>query len=176
MSFVVKESGGSFKPAPAGPALAVCCDVVDLGIQDSAFRDADGNVKRTHKCRLVFQLAEEDPELGKRPIVSQLYTASLNEKANLRQHLESWRGRPFTALELRGFDLESVIGVSAFLNVVHRESGGSTFANVAAIMPPPKGTPKIPVEGYTRVKDRPPKDAPAQHEDRDAGDDDSVPF
>lgn len=163
MPIWAKASGSSFKPAPAGPAVARCCDVVDLGMVKSSFKDEQGHAKVQHKVRLVWQLADPDPETGKRPIVSERYTLSLHEKATLRQHLESWRGRLFTDKELAGFDVETVIGVPAYLNIVHAHKEGSVYANVRAVMPPPKGSEVPLVEGYTRVCERsedPPEDQP----------------
>lgn len=159
MPIIAKETGSTFTPAPAGAGLAVCCDVVDLGVLKTSFPGQPDKLQ--HKIRIVWQLADVDEAIGKRPIVSQRYTLSLHEKAALRRDLESWRGRQFTASELAGFDVEKVIGVPCMLNVVHRESKGKTYANVSAIMPVPKGAQRPTVEGYIRDKDRPKETAPA---------------
>lgn len=180
---IAKETGSNFKPAPAGVAMAVCCDVVDLGMLKSTY---DNKETTKHKIKIVWQLAELDPEIGKRPTVQQRYTLSLHEKAALRRDLESWRGRPFTAEERGGFDVEKVIGIPCMLNIIHHESKGSMYANVAGIMPCPKGTPKVLVApDYVREKDRP-KDKDGAHvaDDSDtdwmngngADDDSVVPF
>jgi len=81
---------------------------------------------------------------GKRFVVTNTYTASLNEKANLRRDLESWRGRPFTAEELQGFDLEKVVGKPCMLNLVAKTTAkGKTWTGIAAIMPLPKDAEKL---------------------------------
>lgn len=147
MSIVAKDSGGDFKPAPAGLHPSVCVDVVDLGM-------VDGQFGTKHKVRIVWQIEEEDDETGKRFIVSQMYTLSLNEKAKLRHHLEAWRSRPFNAEELKGFDLEKLIGVNAQVQVVHATKDSKTYANVAAVVPLAKGMNKMTVKDYVRVKDR----------------------
>jgi hypothetical protein len=180
---IAKETGSGFKPAPAGVAVAVCCDVVDLGMQKASYPGRPDTMK--HKIKIVWQLAELDAEIGKRPTVQQRYTLSLHEKAALRRDLESWRGRPFTAEERAGFDVEKVIGIPAMLNIIHREHNGSTYANVSAIMPVPKGTPKVAIDpAYIREKDRP-KDQPAGNgnghettvdDDEFHADDSDVPF
>ena len=64
--------------------------------------------------------------------VSQFYTVSLHEKSKLRADLEAWRGRKFTATELDGFDLGTVIGAYCMIQVVHDETG--KYANVQTIM------------------------------------------
>lgn len=158
MPIIAKETGSNFKPAPAGVSVAVCCDVVDLGMLKTTYPGKPDAIK--HKIKVVWMLAELDPEIGKRPTVQQRYTLSLHEKAALRRDLESWRGRTFTAEERAGFDVEKVIGVPCMLNLVHHESKGSVYANVSAIMPVPKGTPKVVVDpAYVREKDRKPEQA-----------------
>jgi len=83
----------------------------------------------------------------KRFVVTKTYTASLNEKANLRKDLESWRGRPFTVEELQGFDLEKVVKAPCMLNLVAQTTkAGKTWTGIAAIMPLAKGAEKLDVE------------------------------
>lgn len=166
MPIIAKDSGSNFIPAPAGPALAVCCDVVDLGL-------VTGKFGTKPEIKIVWQLADVDDQIQKRPIVQKRYTLSLHEKANLRKDLESWRGRPFTTEELKGFDVEKVIGVPVFLNIVHNTKDGTTYANAAAVMPPPKSSPAVAVEGYIRVKDRTQKE---QAETADYDDSEGSPF
>ena len=80
-----------------------------------------------------WELLEEPFMEDGRPFsVTQFYTVSLHEKAKLRADLESWRGRKFTAQELEGFDLASVVGAYCMIQVVHDETG--KYANVQTIM------------------------------------------
>lgn len=168
---VVVSAGKAFTPAPAGVHPGVCCDVVDLGMVTSQW---EGKKTTKHKVRVVWQIGEIHPETQKPFIVSKRYTASLHEKAALRKDLQSWRGRPFTNEELKAFDLDAVVGANALLNIVQVEKDGSTYANVDAIMPVPKGTAKLVVRDYIRDKDRPKDDLsdPSQFEAAD----DFVPF
>jgi hypothetical protein len=104
----------------------------------------------------VWQVDEIDPASGRRFDIRGLYTLSLSDKANLRKHLEAWRGRKFTPLELRGFDLENLIGVNCQIQVIHNISDdGRTFANVQAIVPANAKAPKIAPLDYVRERDRP---------------------
>lgn len=153
--FVVKDTTSNFKPAPSGAHMAVCVDLVDLGVVKSAFGEA-------RKIRVYWQIEEVDDETGRPFIVSNMYTPSLNEKANLRKHLESWRGRAFTPEELKGFDLEKLLGANCQLNVIHVVKDGTTYANIAAIMPPPKSAAKLAPRDYVRVKDRKKDDHPEE--------------
>lgn len=140
----------AFTPAPAGLHHGVCVDVVDMGWLEVTYA---GKTKKQHKVRLVWQI-DEAMEDGRRYIVQKRYTLSLHEKAALRHDLESWRGRAFTDDELGGFDLEKLLGVNAFLNVVQVQKSGSVYANVASVVPLKKGMAKMVPEAYVRVKDR----------------------
>jgi hypothetical protein len=138
---IVSSSGGDFKPIPEGAYLATCVRIIDLGTQITSFQGAD---KLQRKVLLVWEVPDEivEYEGEKRPaLIMQRYTASLSDKANLRKHLEAWRGRRFTDDELRGFDLKNVLGKPCQIQVVHSENGGNVYANLAAIMALPKGTP-----------------------------------
>src|SRR5688572_6383173 len=115
MPFMVSGSDTKqFTPAPEGTHQAVCVDVIDKGLLPNPFKE--GALQK--KVDLAWQLSETRDD-GKRFVVFKRYTASLNDKATLRHDLEGWRGRPFTAAELEGFDLENVIGKNCLLNVVH---------------------------------------------------------
>ena len=135
MPIIAKDSGGTmFDPAPQGVHRAVCCDVIDLGEQDTKFG-------RKHKVRIVWETEEENPSTRERYQVRSTYTLSLNEKSSLSRDLESWRGRKFTDEERRkGFDLSSLIGSNCQLQVIHNESSnGRTYANIQTVIPPQKG-------------------------------------
>ena len=174
-------NSSTFKPCPAGVHQAVCADVVDMGILEVKWNN---EVKKQHKVRIVWQVEDVDPDNNKPYIVQKRYTASLHEKAQLRKDLESWRGRAFTEAELHQFDLEVLLGVNAFINVVHVSRDGKTYANVTAVMPLKKGMDKIATRDYTRVVDREPTTEPshgsyAEHDDRDSVPpvmDDDIPF
>jgi hypothetical protein len=149
---IVREPEQQFIPAPAGVHAAVCVDEIDMGLVANRF---DPQADAIYTVRLVWQIGE-DMKDGKPYLIKKDYRASLHEKAALRKDLESWRGRPFTFNELVGFDLEQIIGAHCMMNIVHKTgSKGGTFANIAAIMPLPKGMVKLDPRDYTRVKDRP---------------------
>ena len=169
MAIIAK--GSSFVPCPAGLHQAVACDVIDLGMVDGAF-----GLK--HKVALVWQVNEPMDD-GRPFLVQRRYTLSLDEKASLRKDLESWRGKPFTATEVKGFDLEVLLGVNCQLNIQHTEKNGSTYANVTAVVPLSKGMPKMAVASYIRKKDREPEQAVTTTNGDDetfVGDDSSMPF
>lgn len=133
--------------APEGLFAACCVDVQALGLVQGAYGPK-------HKVRLVWQLDLETDE-GHRYEVARVYTLSLHERATLRKDLESWRGRAFTERELDGFDLEKLLGVNAQIQVVARlGDDGQVYANVATVIPPVKGGPRLAPIDFVRLKDR----------------------
>ena len=150
MPIMAKASAAKFIPAPAGSWAAVCCDVVDLGELEVSF---GGKKKKQHKVRIVWQISEARND-GKPYTASKRYTLSLHEKATLRKDLESWRGRKFSDAELKGFDLEVLLSVPCFLNIIEEEREGTTYSNVTAVMRLPKGMESLQVRDYVRVCDR----------------------
>lgn len=169
MGIIVRRN--EYTPAPEGSHRAVCVDVIDLGEITTTWQ---GESRTRHMVRLVWQIDEVDAS-GKRHHVRRDYTASLGDKAALRRDLEAWRGRPFTAEELSGFDLETVIGSSCLVQIVHREgSRGGVFANVAAVMRLPKGMKPLEPVPYEREQAR--KDQEDIPPAAPIFDDDEVPF
>jgi hypothetical protein len=173
---IVAKKGATYPVCPGGSHIGVCIDVVDLGMVKSTY---SGKTKTQHKIRIIWSVGELRDD-GKPHQVSKRYTLSLHEKSALRKDLESWRGQPFTDAQLEGWDVEGVIGVGAMLSVVENAQGGSIYANVAAIMLPPKGM-ALPIAdpSYVRVQDRP-KEPGKVDEGPQVGEweatDDDVPF
>jgi hypothetical protein len=66
----------------------------------------------------------------------------MNEKANLRAFLTSWRGKAFTEEEASEFDVTKLLGVPCLLNVIHkqgRKDPTKVFDEIASATPLPKG-------------------------------------
>lgn len=154
MGIIISESsGGNFaerKPLEAGAYPAVCDMVVDLGVQQSP----GGLYAPKRSVLLRFQIPSERVEITRDgqtvdlpAVISRTLGLSLNEKATLRQLLQSWRGRAFTQEELKAFDLVNVLSKPAFINVTHAVKGDRTYANLSTIMPLPKGMPAPELEG-----------------------------
>lgn len=144
--------GGTFNLAPEGAHVARCIRVIDMG---STFSEKWN--KDIRKVMITFELPLElipDGELAGLPFaVSAFQTLSMNPKANLRKMLESWRGKTFTDKEAEEFDITTLLRAPAFVNIIHEETGGTTYANLKTIMPVPKGTqvpePKSDVYAYS---------------------------
>jgi len=148
MPFLVKETSSQFEPAPEGLQQAVCVDIVDLGMVKTEFGDK-------HMVRIVWQVPTV-AKTGERHQVAGRYTVSLHKKAKLRQHLEMWRGKAFTGDELKGFDLEKLLGANCQMQVVHNVADeGRVYANVQAIVPCLPTMKKLEPLNFVRFKDRP---------------------
>jgi len=142
MALIAKESsGGSFTPIPSGVHLACCYRIVDLGTQKTSFQGKDNFL---HKILIQFEIHGDDDNgmplmtsQGEPMSISKRYTLSLGEKSSLRKDLQSWRGKQFSADELRGFELQNLLGAWCMLNVTEDNSGDKTYTNISAITPVP---------------------------------------
>lgn len=143
MPLIVKREQGDYHAPPQALHPAVCCDVIDLGVETT-----DWGPK--HKVKIVFQTEEVCPETKAPYTIGKKYTFSLGDKAALRRDLETWRNRKFTEQELVGYDLEKVLNANAQIQVIHQMGQKGTYAYIAAVMPPSKGQVPLKVAGYTR--------------------------
>jgi hypothetical protein len=139
---ISNENQGTYELCPPGNHVARCIQIVDLGTQETEFM---GKRKMLKQIRINWELPAElkvfKEENGEQPfIVGKTYTLSLFEKANLRQALESWRGKPFTEEELKGFDILVLLGKPCMLNIVHGVTkAGRDYAKITSVTPMPKG-------------------------------------
>lgn len=116
----------------AGAYLARCYAIIDIG-------DHYDNPKVVFMWELPTETIDVDGKEKPRAI-SETYTLSLSDKANMRKMLENWRGRAFTDEEIDGFDLENVLGKPCMVNVIHKiKQNGEPFAKVGGVNKLPKG-------------------------------------
>ena len=136
--FASDKGGGSFDPVPQKIHHAVCIGVIDLGTHlNTIFNKSVHQVLITWELpyeKIVIEKEGQSPEEKSRWI-SNKYTLSLHEKANLRKMLESWRGKSFTSAELEGFDLKKLLTVNGQLQVIHNKKDDKVYANVNNLMP-----------------------------------------
>lgn len=142
MSLIASTSSTTnYEPIPAGSHVARCVSIVDLGTQTTEYQ---GETKENHKVRITFETPLETKvfkeENGEQPhLISREFTVSFHPKASLRQFVESWFGKKMTKEEETGFNLLELLGKEALINVVHNESNGKTYANIAGVSPLAKG-------------------------------------
>lgn len=127
---------------PAGNYISRCFSMIHIG---TVKEDILGKTKLLNKIRITWELPTEtvvyDEAKGKQPIIiSKEYTLSMNEKANLRRDLESWRGRSFTEKQAESFDVSRLLGVPCMLNIIHKVAkNGNEIAIISSISALPKG-------------------------------------
>lgn len=137
--YVEEKSGSGIAPLAEDTYPAVCYALIDLGDQYSAAFD-----KYNRKVVIGWELPGETLTIEGEEVPRTFwntYTASLSQKAQLRKDLTSWRGKEFTAEELKGFNLRNIVGVPCMIQIVHRKSadGTKTYANLASVTKLPKG-------------------------------------
>ena len=145
MSIVAKggEKSSSFPSVSVGVHKARCIKVIDLGTQKNDF---EGNISWKRQVLVIWEVPEQTSETSEPLTISKFYTLSLHEKSNLGIDLTSWRGRPFSETEKKGFDISKLIGHTCLLNVIQ----GNKNNKIGSIMPLPKGD-KIAEQYHTGV-------------------------
>ena len=139
LDIIVKDNGSSpITPLEAGSYRAICYGIVVTG---TTFVQAFGN--SSTKIIFLWELPDErilvDGE-DKPRAISETYTLSLNEKANMRKMLASWRGRDFNPEELKGFSLKKVLGAPCLVSTtIMQNKQGRDFAKVSSVTRLPKG-------------------------------------
>lgn len=157
MGLIASNNGGNFEQPPAGIFPAVCVQVIDLGTQTNEYQ---GETTKSRQVRIAWELQGADMlgggatgfmSNGEPFMVTEIYTLSLNERANLRSILEGWRGRPFTEEELEGFDIANLLGKPCLVDIEHKaKQSGGTKAKVKSAKKWPAGQEaKIPVNELT---------------------------
>jgi hypothetical protein len=145
MSIVAKggEKSSSFPSVSVGVHKARCIKVIDLGTQKNEF---EGNITWKRQALVIWEVPDQTNETSEPLTISRFYTLSLHEKSNLGIDLTSWRGRPFSETEKKGFDISKLIGHTCLLNVIQ----GNKNNKIGSIMPLPKGD-KIAEQYHTGV-------------------------
>lgn len=129
-----KDSGGeAFEQPPLGSHVARCIALIDLGTRPGMFGE-----KRDVLIR--WELPHESSKTGEVATASAFYRQSLNEKANLRIMLKSWRGRDFTDEELVGFDARNILGKPCMVSIIEKQTQkGDVKHVVSAVTAVPRG-------------------------------------
>jgi len=137
------EKTSSFPSVSVGVHKARCVKVIDLGTQRNEF---EGKVSWKPQLLVIWETPDQTNDTSEPLTISKFYTKSLHEKSNLSIDLTSWRGRPFSATEIKAFDIATLVGVSCLVNVIQ----GKKRTQIGSIMPLPKGD-KIAEQYHTSV-------------------------
>lgn len=142
MTFMVSENSGSnFTPLDPGSYNAICYLVADVGEQWHDPMQGQKEGRWTHEMMIGWEIVGEaiETENGTIPYtMHKRFTASLNGRAKLRQWLDAWRGKPFNAEDLKGFDLRNILGTGCMLQLGYAKEGSKYF-DVLSCMALPKG-------------------------------------
>jgi hypothetical protein len=162
------EPTRTWAKASEGQVQCVLVDVIDLGMQQESYMG--GPPKLKHKCALVWQIDEINPDTGKRFEMSKEFTVSMDEKANLRKFLGIWRGKSYTDEQAaEGAPLHKLYGVNGLMQIEHKQSKANpdrTYAQIVSVTQLPKGMAKLePGQDYERSEHWSKKLAAAQDDD-----------
>lgn len=137
-SVTAKAGESKFKPHPQGQFPAQCVDVINLG--EKVDSGPNFPEKLSAKCALVFRTGAKNEDTGEPVDASQEYTVSMNDKANLRKALETWRGKPYTEEQAtQGVPVDKLVGQWALIGVAHKTSAaGRTYATIQSIVGVPE--------------------------------------
>lgn len=127
MSLIVKDDSqqSKYPQLSTGVHNARCIRVIDLGTQRNEYK---GEVSWKRKVMITWEVHNKDAE---EPFeISKFYNHSLYEKANLSIDLTSWRGRPFTEDEKKGFDISNLVGKVCQINVIEGNNGKPKVSTV----------------------------------------------
>lgn len=131
---------GEFELPPIGVYLARCYQMIDVGTQTST---GQYGTKKNRTVYIYWELLQDDEgdavfmEDGEHVFsLFNSYTLSTNAKANLRKHIDAWRGIPLTDEQAEDFDITVLLDKFCKIQVTQTKSkdGSRTYANVGTIM------------------------------------------
>lgn len=137
----VKDTGSTeYEHPKPGSFVANCFKVIDIGTQETGFKDEEGKPVIQRKVFIGWEISQKMAD-GRPFAVQSKFTASLHKKSVLRPFLENWRGVAFTEEQLQGFDLKKLLGASCLLSLVETED--KKYINVKGAMKIPEGMEKM---------------------------------
>ena len=136
---VNSSTGGTRQIAPEGAYPAVLIQIIDKG---TTLDEKWGSKKR--KVQFVFELPTETAifkeENGEQPfIVKTIFNLNMGEKSSMRKFIESWAGKKMTDKQAGDFEIFTLLGKSALVNIAHNGKEDKTYANIMSVSPMPKG-------------------------------------
>jgi len=140
MALLAKESK-SYDPIPADIHHAIAVWLYDIGTTENKWGKKSRRVVISWELPDVrIQIDHEGVVLDLPRMFSRTYPLTLGKKAGLRKDLETWRGRAFSAEELKGFDVKNVLGKNCMLQIIHEtKEDGDIKAKLLSIIPLVKG-------------------------------------
>lgn len=125
------DASGDYEQPPTGPQPATLTRIIDIGTHTDT--SPMYGEQRRRQVVYVWELAEKQTS-GEPHTIQKFYTLSMNEKANLRKDLESWRGQALGVGE--SIDIDAALGKACLLNVGTSDSGKAKVNGISRL---PKG-------------------------------------
>lgn len=136
MAIILKKKAAA-PPLAEDIYLGVCYAVIDLGRQYS-----ERYKKSSEKIMLIWEITGETVEIdGKSEprVISKDYSASFNDKSNLKILINSWLGKDSYSEET-GFDIKNFLGKPCQLEIsIEEKDDGSKYNRLTNIMRLAKG-------------------------------------
>lgn len=135
----------TFEGVPAGTHLATCYQLIHIGTINEPYQ---GQPREISKIRLTFEFPHEtrtfkEGESEKPLVLSEEYTLSMGERANLRKFINGMLGKNMSDEEAYAFDVESLVGKSCLLTVIEKpNSKGVAYPRITTAAPLMKGMEK----------------------------------
>jgi hypothetical protein len=121
---------------PAGVHVARLIEIIDIGTQRTEWM---GKVRLNQKFRATWEVPAERTPDDRPLVISKTYTWSWNEESAMRKDLTAWRGKAFTNDDIKGFQIQTLLGRPCQLVVEHNEKNDRVFANIDRVTPLLKG-------------------------------------
>ena len=128
MGLNLKAESNDFEQLSSGESLGVCYRIVDLGTREEQYKD--NPPKKRTLIHVTWETKDNLMSDGRPFAIGRSYTASLNENATFYKDLVTWRGKPFSEEELKGFDVSKMLGAPANLHIEHNDEGKARIKNI----------------------------------------------
>lgn len=137
MPLYAKDNAKDFSPLEAGTHVARVCGVIHIGTITDNIKGQDITRNRVY---ISFEVPEQLKEDGKPFTIGQEFTLSMNKNGNLLPFVESMLGVKLDKESSKEFDVFSLLGHTAMLNVIHSapNADGNVYANIKSVSPLPK--------------------------------------
>lgn len=163
MATTLSNGGGSFKQHEPGTFMATCCDVFTMEFENKYKgtkndRGQIDNRDKVEKVCISFLTTETIEVDGKKRSQKVSFWGSASwgradYPSGTRNFVKTWMPKITDAIIANGFDMDRLIGQSAWITVAERGSKGNTYVISAVTPPPGMGGPAIPAD-FVRHKDK----------------------
>lgn len=127
-------------PVAGGTYLAVCVYSIDIGEQYCTYQDKSADYK--DQVVIGFELCGftyEENGMQKPYDLSKTFTASMHQKAALRNFVQAWEGHELSESDVEAFDTRDLLGRTCMVNVILKENG---FNDITGVFRIPAGIPE----------------------------------